>query len=68
VGEAMWWLLGFVVLVCVCVYFCCCSRGCCVRDCKGLGLCKFGIVDCSVGDECVGGRDSLVTGWSKMGG
>jgi hypothetical protein len=33
-----------------------------VRDCRGLGLCKVGIVGCSVGDECEGRRGSLVTG------
>jgi hypothetical protein len=40
----------------------------CVKDCKGLGLCKVGIVVCSVGDECEGGRGSLVTGLGRMGG
>jgi hypothetical protein len=40
----------------------------CGRDCRGLGLCKVGIVGCSVGDECEEGRGSLVTGWGKMGG
>jgi hypothetical protein len=33
------------------------------RNCRGLGLCKVGIVVCSVGDECEGGRGSLVIGW-----
>jgi hypothetical protein len=33
-----------------------------VRDCRGLGLCKNGIVGCSVGEECEGGRGSLVVG------
>jgi hypothetical protein len=32
------------------------------------GLCKVGIVVWSVGDECAGGRGSLVTGWGRMGG
>jgi hypothetical protein len=32
-------LLGFVVLVCVWVYFCCCSGGCLCRVCKELELC-----------------------------
>jgi hypothetical protein len=31
-----------------------------------LGIPRFGIV--SAGDECVGGRDSLVEGWRRMGG
>jgi hypothetical protein len=52
----------FLVPVCVWVYFCYCRRGCCVRDCRGLGLCKVGIVGYSVGDECEAGRDTLVTG------
>jgi hypothetical protein len=43
-------------------------EGACVRDCRGLGLCKDGIVGWSVGDECVGERGSLVTGWSRIGG
>jgi hypothetical protein len=38
------------------------EEGVCVRDCRGLGLCKVGIVGCSVGDECEGRRSSLVTG------
>jgi hypothetical protein len=43
-------------------------EGGCVRDCRSLGLCKFGIVGWLLGDECVGGRGSLVTGWGRMGG
>jgi hypothetical protein len=43
-------------------------EGASVRDCRCLGLCKVGIVSLSVGDECVGGRCSLVTGWGRMGG
>jgi hypothetical protein len=39
-------------------------EGACVR---GLGLCKVGIVGCSVGDECVARRSSLVTCWGRMG-
>jgi hypothetical protein len=31
-------------------------------------LCKVGIVGWSAGDECVGVRGSLVTGWGRMGG
>jgi hypothetical protein len=65
VWEAARGLLVFVVLVCVCVYFCCCSRGCLCYGCWGLGLGKVGIVGWSVGDECVGGRGSLV---GRMGG
>jgi hypothetical protein len=33
-----------------------------VKDCRGLGLCGVGVVVCSVGDECEGGRGSLVIG------
>jgi hypothetical protein len=33
----------------------------------GCGLCKVGIVGWSAGDECVGGRGSLMTGWGRMG-
>jgi hypothetical protein len=28
----------------------------CVRDCRGLEVCKFGTVGLPAGDECVGGR------------
>jgi hypothetical protein len=33
-----------------------------------LGLCKVGIVGCSLGDECEGGSSSLVTGLGRVGG
>jgi hypothetical protein len=46
----------------------CAVEGVCVRDCKGLGFCKVHIVGCSVGDECEGGRCSLVTGWGERKG
>jgi hypothetical protein len=39
-----------------------------VRDCRGLGLCKVGILGWSAGDGCVGGRASLVIGLGRMGG
>jgi hypothetical protein len=68
VGEAVWELLGFVVLVCVWVYTCCCSVGCLCQGLQGLGLCKVGVVGSSTGDECVEGWDSLVTGWGRMVG
>jgi hypothetical protein len=51
-----------VILLCVWVYFYYCRRGFCVLDCRVWGLYKVGIVGCSVGDECGGGRGSLVTG------
>jgi hypothetical protein len=55
--------------LCVCVFGCISVvvEGACVRDCRGLGLCKDGIIGWSVGDRCVGGRSSLVTGWGRMG-
>jgi hypothetical protein len=68
VGDEFWCLLGFVSLVCGWVYFLCCSGGCCVRDCRGLGFCIVGTVGCSVGDDCVRGRGSMVTGWGRMVG
>jgi hypothetical protein len=49
-------------------YFCCCSGGCFVRDCRGLGLCTVGTVDWLAAGECVGGRGSVVTGWGRMKG
>jgi hypothetical protein len=52
----------------VCWVYFCCSGGACVRDCRGLGLCKIGIVGWSAGDECVGGRGSLVLGSERMAG
>jgi hypothetical protein len=52
--------------VCVWVNFCVVKEGVCVRVCRGLGLCKVGIVGWSVGDEHEGGRGSLVTGWGTM--
>jgi hypothetical protein len=39
-----------------------------VRDCRGFGLCRVGIVGCSVGDENEGGRGSLVSCQGRMGG
>jgi hypothetical protein len=38
------------------------EKGVCVRDCR------VGIVGWSMGDECEGGRGSLVTGSGRMGG
>jgi hypothetical protein len=34
--EEVWGLLGFGALMCIRVYFHCCSGGACVRDCRGL--------------------------------
>jgi hypothetical protein len=56
------------VLVCVFGYISVVvEEGVCVRDSRGLVLCKVGIVGCSVGDECEGGRGYLVIGWERMG-
>jgi hypothetical protein len=57
------WGLLFLWSLCVFGYISfAVEKGVCVRDCKGLGLCKVDIVGCSVGDECDGGRGSLLTG------
>jgi hypothetical protein len=37
-------VLGFVALVCVWVYFCCCSGGCFCQELQGLWLCTVGTV------------------------
>jgi hypothetical protein len=63
-----WGAAVFVTLVFVWIYFFFVEEGVCVRDCKGLGFCKVHIVGCSVGDECEGGRCSLVTGWGERKG
>jgi hypothetical protein len=54
-GESSWGLLfcvpcvfGYISVVV--------EEGVCVRVCKDLGLYTVGIVGCSVGDECEGGR------------
>jgi hypothetical protein len=59
---------GFLFVLSLCVFLCISVvlvEVACVRDCRGLGLCKVGIVGWSVGNECVGGRGSLVTGWKN---
>jgi hypothetical protein len=43
-------------------------EGAFVRDFRVLGLFKVGIVSWSVGDECVGGTSSVVTGSGSLGG
>jgi hypothetical protein len=60
-----WFLWSLCVFGCISVVV---VEGASVRDCKGYGLCKVVIVGWSVGDECVGGRGCLVTGWGRMGG
>jgi hypothetical protein len=55
---------GFLWSLCV---FGCISivvEGACVRNCRGMGLCKVGKVGWSEGDECVGGRGK----WRQVGG
>jgi hypothetical protein len=37
VGEEVWSLLGFVALMCVCVYFCC-NGGCLCQGLQGFGV------------------------------
>jgi hypothetical protein len=62
VGKALW---GLLLLWSLCVFgyiSVVIAEGVCVRDCRCLGLCKVGIIGCSVGDECEGRRGSLVTG------
>jgi hypothetical protein len=61
-------LLCFVTLVCVWVYFCCYSGGCCVRDCRGLELCTLNTVGYLAGGEYIGGRGSMVTCWGRIRG
>jgi hypothetical protein len=67
-GESVKGLQVFVVLMCVWVYFCCCSGRCLCQGLQGLGLCKVGVISLLPGDECVGGRGSLVTDCERMGG
>jgi hypothetical protein len=62
VGEALWGLLSFVALVCVWLYFCCCSVGCLCQGLQRFGSCKFG----TVGLSAVGGSGSALTGWKRM--
>jgi hypothetical protein len=57
-----WFLWSLCVFRCIYVVL----QGAFVRDFRDLGLCKVGIVSWSVGDECVGGRGSLATGWGRM--
>jgi hypothetical protein len=59
VGNAVWGLL-FLWSLCLFEYISVViEEGVCIRDCRCLGLYKFGIVGCSVGDECEGWRASL---------
>jgi hypothetical protein len=45
-------VLGYISIVVI--------EAVCVRDCRGLGLCRVGIVGWSVSDECVRVRGTLV--------
>jgi hypothetical protein len=38
VGEEVWGLLGFVALMCVCMYFSCCCGGCLCQGLHGAGV------------------------------
>jgi hypothetical protein len=49
--EVVQELLGFVALVCICIYYCCCSVG--FLLCRGLGLCKVVIGVWSLGSFAV---------------
>jgi hypothetical protein len=54
------WGLLFLWSLCVFGYISVVEeQGVCVRDCRSIGLCKFGIVGCAVGDECEGRRCNL---------
>jgi hypothetical protein len=44
VGEDVWGLQGFVGLICVWVYFCCCSGGCMCQGLQGIGVCIVGTI------------------------
>jgi hypothetical protein len=62
VGEAVG---GLLVLLSLCGFGCISAvveEDVCIRDCRCLGLCKVGIVSCSVSDKCERGRGSLVIG------
>jgi hypothetical protein len=58
-----WFLWSLCLFGCISVVV---VEGACVRDCRSLELCKVGIVGWSVGDECIGGRGSLLTCWGRM--
>jgi hypothetical protein len=61
VGKAVWRLLFLRSLFLFRYISVAVEEDICVRDCRVWGLCKVGIVGYSVGDECEGGRVSLVT-------
>jgi hypothetical protein len=63
--RGCWCLWSLCVFVCISVVV---IEGALVRGCRGLGLCNVFIVGWSAGDDCVGGRDSLVIYWGRMGG
>jgi hypothetical protein len=63
--RGYWFLWPLCVFGCISVFV---VEGACVRDCRGFELCNIGLVGWTVGDACVGGRNSLVTGWGRMGG
>jgi hypothetical protein len=46
------WGLLFLWSLCVLGYISVVEKGVSVSDCRGLRLCRVGIVGCSVGDQC----------------
>jgi hypothetical protein len=38
VGEVVWGLLGFLALLCVWIYLCCCTVGCLCQGLQGVGV------------------------------
>jgi hypothetical protein len=58
-----WFLWSFCVFGCISVVV----EGAFVRNCRGMGLCKVGVVGWSVGDDYVGVTGTLVTGWRGVG-
>jgi hypothetical protein len=51
-----------VAFMCVLMYLYCCSRGCLCQGLQGPGV----VCSWYVSGECVGGRDSVVTGWGRI--
>jgi hypothetical protein len=63
VGEVVWGGCWFLWPLCVFVGISTVVvEGACIRDCRGLRVCTVGTVASSVGGECAGQRDSVVTG------
>jgi hypothetical protein len=59
---------GCLVLFPLCMLGCISTvvaEGACVRDCQ---VCSVGIVGSFASGVCVGGRNSVMTAWGRMGG